>query len=77
MLLWAVIALFVLMVVSVIASWFFGTPVMVPWNQPAPNQGRFFQAVYFLIGVILIINFALCCYGPGEHAILPPLIRGG
>ena len=74
MVLWAAVILFVLLVVSLILSLFWpGVPVLIPWpgQAPAPTQSRALSFFYVLVGIILLINFILCCYG---SPWLPPLV---
>ena len=68
---YAIIALFVLWVLSYVLS-LFGFPGANLW--PAPGSASpIVSLVYLLIGLILLLNFVVCVWGGGAHPILPPL----
>jgi hypothetical protein len=70
--LYAVIALFVLWVVGYIMSFFMpGFPSLFPLS--GTPQPRMLALVYFLIGLVLLINFLMCAMSSGGHEVLPPL----
>ena len=71
---YAIIALFVLWIVSYIIGMFIpGVPTLVPLSAE-PSAGRIVTLVYLLVGLILLLNFLLCAFGGGgERSLLPPL----
>lgn len=71
---YAIIALFVLWVLSYVLS-MFGFPGLWPASA-APPGGPVVSLVYLLIGLILLLNFIICVWGGGAHPILPPLWTG-
>ena len=72
---YAIIALFVLWIVSYVIGMFIpGTPTLVPLQ---PNGGnRVVTLVYLLVGLILLLNFLMCAFGGGHGGILPPIWTG-
>jgi hypothetical protein len=70
---YAIIALFVLWVLSYVLS-MFGFPGVWP-GAGNPPAGPVVSLVYLLIGLILLLNFLICAFG-GGHPILPPIWTG-
>jgi hypothetical protein len=73
--LWAAAFLFAILILTFVFSLFIpGLPIIYP-GAPQPQGGsRVVQLLYVAIGLVLLINFIMCCTGA---PLLPILLGGG